>query len=214
MDLGVVWVSGSTGGAGDNRHLSSPARAGQPLEPREELDRRLRAIAAEQSRCLNVSEYLGNWSMNWRIVLITLGALVAAQGAVVKIYGNATWVTLTFIVLGVMIAVASGFDAAIKPGQRSPKYAQVAFSYERLHHTTVHSLMRLEAEATQAGVSATDVLKLLNELEEQLAAIRAEELSLAVNGPLGIGQPRRSRWMRTKGRFNWMRTKPEPGSTD
>jgi len=28
-----------------------------------------------------------------------------------------------------------------------------------------------------------DVLKLLDELEEQLTAIRAEELSLAVNGP-------------------------------
>ena len=210
----MVWVSGGTGGAGDNRTLSGPARGGQPLEPREELDRRLRDIADERSRCLRVSEYLGNWSMNWRIVLITLGALVAAQGAVVKIYGNATWVTLTFIVLGVMIAVASGFDAAIKPSQRSPKYAQVAFSYERLHQTTVHSLMRLEAEAKQAGVSAADVLKLLNELEEQLAAIRAEELSLAVNGPLGIGQPGRSRRMRTRRRFKWMRTNPEPGSTD
>jgi hypothetical protein len=206
-------VSGGAGGVGANRNLSGPARGGQPPEPREELDRRLRAVADERSRCLRVSEYLGNWSMNWRIVLITLGALVAAQGAMVKIYGNATWVTLTFIVLGVLIAVASGFDAAIKPGQRSPKYAQIAFTYERLHQTTVHSLMRLEAEAKPAGVSATDVLKLLNELEEQLAAIRAEELSLSVNGPLGIGQPR-SRWMRTKRHFKWMRTKPEPRSTD
>jgi hypothetical protein len=36
------------------------------------------------------------------------------------------------------------------------------------------------------------MLKLLDELEEQLTAIRAEELSLAVNGPLGAGQRRRS----------------------
>jgi hypothetical protein len=142
--------------------------------------------------CLRVAEYLGAWSQIWRILLITLGALVAAQGAAVKIYGNATWVTLTFIILGVVIAVASGFDATIKPGQRSPKYAQVAFRYEGLHQTTMYSLMRLEAEAKPAGVSAPDLLKLLNELEEQLTAIRAEELSLAVNGPLGAGQRRRS----------------------
>jgi hypothetical protein len=32
-------------------------------------------------------------------------------------WSNATWVTLTYIILGVVIAVASGFDATIKPGQ-------------------------------------------------------------------------------------------------
>jgi len=185
-------VSGRAGGIGDNRNLSGPAGGGQPLEPREELDRRLRYVDDERSRCLRVAEYLGAWSQIWRILLITLGALVAAQGAVVKIYGDATWVTLTFIVLGVVIAVASGFDATIKPGQRSPKYAQVAFRYEGLHQTTMYSLMRLEAEAEPTGVSVQDVLKLLDELEEQLTAIRAEELSLAVNGPLGAGQRRRS----------------------
>jgi hypothetical protein len=188
---GVVWVSGGTGSVGDNRNLSGPTRGGQPLEPREELDRRLQYVDDERSRCLGVADYLGAWGMIWRIMLITLGALVAAQGAMVKIYGNATWVTLTFIILGVLIAVASGFDATIKPGQRSPRYAQVAFTYERLHQTTMHSLMRLEAEAKPSGVSVQDVLKLLNELEEQLTAIRAEELSLAVNGPLGIGRSRR-----------------------
>ena len=130
--------------------------------------------------------------MIWRILLITLGALVAAQGAMVKIYGNATWVTLIFIILGVLIAVATGFDATIKPGQRSPRYAQVAFRYERLDQTTMHSLMRLEAETEPAGVSVPAVLKLLDELDEQLTAIRDEELSLSVNGPLGMGQPRRS----------------------
>jgi hypothetical protein len=185
-------VSGDAGGVGDHRNLSDPAHGGQPLEPREELGRRLQSVDDERSRCLHVAEYLGAWGMIWRILLITLGALVAAQGAVVKIYGDAAWVTLTFVILGVLIAVASGFDAAIKPGERSPKYAQVAFTYERLHQTTVRSLMRLEAEASAAGVSVPDVLKLLQELEEALAAIRAEELSLAVNGPLRIGQARRS----------------------
>jgi hypothetical protein len=189
VDLGVVWVSGDAGGVGDNRNLSGPTRGG---ELREELGRRLQYVDDERSRCLRVAEYLGAWGMIWRILLITLGALVAAQGAVVKIYGDAAWVTLTFVILGVLIAVASGFDATIKPGERSPRYAQVAFTYERLYQTTVHSLMRLEAEAAPAGVSVPDVLKLLHELEEALTAIRAEELSLAVNGPLRIGQPRRS----------------------
>jgi hypothetical protein len=186
----VVWVSGSTGGVEDNRNLSGPTRDGQPLEPREELDRRLQYVDDERSRCLVVADYLGAWGRIWRILLITLGALVAAQGAVVKIYGNATWVTISFIILGVLIAVASGFDATIKPSQRSPKYAQVAFKYERLYQTTMHSLMRLEAEAKPAGVSVPDVLELLNDLEEQLMAIRAEELFLAVDGPLGIGRGR------------------------
>jgi hypothetical protein len=155
------------------------------------LDARLRYVNAERSRCLLVADYLGAWGRTWRILLITLGALVAAQGAVVKIYGNANWVTVTFIVLGVLIAVASGIDATIKPGQRSPKYAQIAFKYERLYQTTMHSLMRLEAEAKPPGVGVPGVLTLLGELEVQLAAIRAEELSLAVDGPLGIGRPRR-----------------------
>ena len=161
------------------------------MEPRQELDRRLQYVDAERSRCLLVADYLGAWGRVWRILLITLGALVAAQGAVVKIYGNATWVTLSFIVLGVLIAVASGFDATIKPSQQSPKYAQVAFKYESLYLTTIHSRMRLEAKAESAGISVPDVLELLEELEKQLTAIRAEELSLAVDGPLGIGRPRR-----------------------
>ena len=194
-----MWVSEGTGVTGDERSLSGPTPGGQSLEPREELDRRLKYVEDEWSRCLRISEYLGAWGMIWRIVLITLGALVAAQGAVAKIYGNATWVTLIFIILGVLIAVASGIDATIKPGQRSPRYAQVAFTYERLHQTTMHSLMRLEAEAKPAGVSIADVLKLLNELEEQLTAIRAQELSLAVNGPLGIGQPRGTSRSRRRG---------------
>jgi hypothetical protein len=177
------------GGAGDKRHLRGLTRGDQPLEPREELDRRLQYLDDERSRCLDVADYLGAWGRIWRILLITLGALVVAQGAVVKIYGDATWVTLSFIILGVLIAVASGFDAAIKPSERSPKYAQVAFTYERLYRTTMRSLMLLEAEAKPAGVSVPDVLKLLNELEGQLVTIRTEELSLSVDGPLGIGRP-------------------------
>jgi hypothetical protein len=69
----------------------------------------------------------------------------------------------------------------------------VSVTPERLHQTTVYTLMRLEAEAAPAGVSAPDVLKLLNELEEAVTAIRAEELPLAVSSPLGMGQPRRYR---------------------
>ena len=224
-------MSGGTGGVGNNRNLSDPARSGQPLQPRDELIRRLEYVRDEGLRCLRVSERIGAWGMIWRPLLIVLGALVAAQGAVVKIYGDATWVTIMFIILGVVIAMASGFEAAIKPGQRSPKYTQVAFDYERLFQEKRQSLMRLEAEPNPEEVSATKVLNLLNDVEVKLTAIRTKELSLAVNGPLGIGEPRRSKWMRTKRRSKWItrllkwitraspqmdedQTKPEPGSTD
>jgi len=35
--------------------------------------------------------------MFWKITLIAIGALVAAQGAFVQVWGNANWITVTFI---------------------------------------------------------------------------------------------------------------------
>jgi hypothetical protein len=103
-----------------------------------ELGHLLDDIEFESRRCLDYSATLSTWSMFWHITLIFVGALVAAQGGALKAWGKSDWLTWSFIVLGAVTAVGSGFQAFFKPGERSPKFAQFGLDYEMLSQQTTY----------------------------------------------------------------------------
>lgn len=179
--------------ADDQRSGTGSVREGAPSALRNELCERLRHVDGERLRCSHVAQYLGAWSMTWRILLVTLGALVAAKSAVSNVYGDVRWVTLSFTVVGILIAVAGSFDAAIKPGERSPKYAQLALDYDHLIQKSKRDLLASEAVDESADAKVETIKRLLSDLEDELAKIHAKELSLSVGSPLGIGRPKAPR---------------------
>ena len=84
-----------------------------------ELGTRLLHLQQERARCIKYAAALSGWSLFWTISLIAVGALVAAQGAFAKVWGNASWLTITFIAFGVFTAAGTGFNSFFKPGERS-----------------------------------------------------------------------------------------------
>lgn len=164
-----------------------------------ELGTLLLRLQQERERCLNYAAVLSAWAMFWTISLIAVGALVAAQGAFAKVWGNASWLTVTFIAFGAFTAAGTGFNSFFKPGERSPKFAEVGFEYERVERN-----IRREAAALYRTVDlnipdqranfqeAMDGI--LYRADEQLDSVRTKELSLYVAGPATIGrQGRRNR---------------------
>jgi hypothetical protein len=97
-----------------------------------ELHTRLLLLRSERERCLKYAGTLSSWSLFWRSSLITVGAQVAAQGAFVKVWGNAGWVTVAFIFFGAFTAAGTGINAFFKPGERSPKFAGSALTMSAL----------------------------------------------------------------------------------
>lgn len=131
---------------------------------------------------------LSRWSYFWSVVLVAIGALVAAQGAFVKISGNAGWVTIVFIVLGVITSAGTGFNSYFKPGERSPKLTRVGLDYERSLTALTRRLEKAErgldpkASKSVSRYTATmDVL--LSDADAELDRLQREELAVYVAGP-------------------------------
>jgi hypothetical protein len=159
-------------------------------------------IEWESQRCLSYGARLSNWSMFWQVALIFIGAVVAAQGGALKAWGESGWLTSSFVLLGIFTAVGSGYQAFFKPGERSPKFAQMGLDYDVLHRET----KRAADAATRAAnvrdpldiASLQDALAtILQERYLQLAALRTREIALYVTGPVAVG--RRPRHVGHKG---------------
>ena len=163
-----------------------------------ELGTRLLHLQQERARCLNYAAALSGWSMFWTVSLIAVGALVAAQGAFAKVWGNANWLTISFIAFGVFTSAGTGFNSFFKPGERSPKFAEVGFEYER-----VEKNIRREAAALYRSMDpnipnqrigfqeAMDGI--LRRADQQLDSVRRKELSFYVTGPRTIGRYRKAK---------------------
>lgn len=160
-----------------------------------ELRTRLEHLRQERERCLNYAAVLSNWSMFWRISLIGVGALVAAQGAFAKVWGNANWITVTFIVFGVFTAAGTGFNSFFKPDERSPKFAEVGFQYERIEKDLSRDAAALY-RTVDLGVPDRranfyeKMDSILSQADNRLDSVRANELGLYVTGPVAIGRQR------------------------
>jgi hypothetical protein len=163
-----------------------------------ELGTRLLHLQQERARCLNYAAALSGWSMFWTVSLIAVGALVAAQGAFAKVWGNSNWLTITFIAFGVFTSAGTGFNSFFKPGDRSPKFAEVGFEYER-----VEKNIRREAAALyrtmgpnipNQRVSFEEAMDdILRRADQQLDLVRQKELSFYVTGPMTIGRYRKAK---------------------
>src|SRR6266545_4050962 len=168
----------------DSGKVRPPAGTARSVEQEvPELRGRLRYLNVEHDRCLKYANTLSGWSMFWKILLIAFGALIAAQGSFAKVWGNTNWITISFIVLGVLTAAASGFDAAFKPGERSPKFAAIAFEYEDLQKETyldANSLYREADLGTPDGRRTfnTKMDEVLKRSDAKLKAVRDKELAL------------------------------------
>jgi hypothetical protein len=178
----------------DSGKAKPPAATAQsPEDEVPELRKRLRYLNAEHGRCLKYANTLSGWSMFWKILLIAFGALIAAQGSFAKVWGNTNWITVSFIVLGVLTAAASGFDAAFKPGERSPKFAAIAFEYDDLQKEAfldASSLYRDADLGTPDGRRTFNIKmdELLKRLDAKLKTVRDKELALYVTGPTKMGR--------------------------
>lgn len=173
-----------------------------------ELASRLRHLDHERLRCLEYAAKLSGWAMFWKILLIMLGALVAAQGAFADVWGRAGWITIAFIVFGVLIALASGFDAIFKPAERSPRFAHMGFEYERLHRELLFATSSLLRQFPGGSTEYRDgafhgkVEKLARQSDAKLDAVREKELNLYVTGPARLGYSgvgREKLWRRWSG---------------
>jgi hypothetical protein len=156
-----------------------------------ELGDLLDDIDHESRRCLDYSATLSRWSMFWHITLIFVGALVAAQGGALKVWGSSAWLTASFIVLGVVTAVGSGFQSLFKPGERSPKFAKFGLDYEMLGRQTKHDA----DEALRASEPDSPALpgiwaEIASVRYLQFMELRTSELSLYVVGPGKLGRRR------------------------
>lgn len=172
--------------------MQSPAVEDTDTSGAVDLEDRLRAFAQGRDRCLKAAKNLSLWSYFWNVILIGVGALVAAQGAFVKLAGDAAWVTVLFIVFGVITAAGSGYNAFFKPGARSPKFAKAAFEYDR----AIKDLQREIWEANDSvdldapgGPEALDakLVALSKAADDRFDALRLEELALYATGPTSMG---------------------------
>ena len=149
---------------------------------------RLTEFERGRDRCLRAAKNLSLWSYFWNVMLIGVGALVAAQGAFVKIAGNAAWVTVLFIILGVLTAAGSGYNAFFKPGARSPKFATLAFQYDRAARDLERQVRALthpsDALSTQPATDPEAARSALStQADDRLDALRLQEIALYATGP-------------------------------
>jgi hypothetical protein len=163
-----------------------------------ELGTRLLHLQQERARCLNYAAALSGWSMFWTVSLIAIGALVAAQGAFAKVWGNASWLTIAFIAFGVFTSAGTGFNSFFKPGERSPKFAEVGFEYERVERNIRREAAALyrtmEPDVPTQRVSFQEAMDgILRRADQQLDTVRRKELSFYVTGPMTIGRYRKAK---------------------
>jgi hypothetical protein len=161
-----------------------------------ELESRLEHLQQERVRCLSYAAALSGWSMFWSVSLVSIGALVAAQGAFAKVWGNSNWLTITFIVFGAFTSAGTAFNSFFKPAERSPKFAEVGFEYERAEKT-----LRREAAALYRTMDPSlpdqrarfqeAMDEILHEADQELDCVRRKELSFYVTGPMTIGRYRK-----------------------
>jgi hypothetical protein len=136
--------------------------------------------------------------MFWTVSLVAVGALVAAQGAFAKVWGNASWLTITFIVFGVFTSAGTGFNSFFKPGERSPKFAEVGFEYGRVEKNIRREAAALyrttDPNIPNQRVSFREAMDgILHRADQQLDSVRRKELSFYVTGPMTIGRYRRAK---------------------
>jgi hypothetical protein len=93
-----------------------------------DLATRISRIDHEAERCFEYAAKLSGFAMFWKALLIVLGALVAAQGAFVLVWGQAKWISILFILFGIFTALSSGFDILFRPAERSPEFARMGLS--------------------------------------------------------------------------------------
>lgn len=114
---------------------------------------------------------------------------MAAQGGANKSFGSATWVTVSFVVLGVLIAVGSGYQAFFKPGERSPKFAAMALDYIALADSTTAAADRAVRQAREQdpGTVVDELETIMVDTRAKLSTLRRKEIGIYVTGPTGIG---------------------------
>ena len=153
-----------------------------------ELAERLLELDDGRLRCFKHAANLSRWAFFWTVVLVGIGAVVAAQGAFAKISGSASWLALVFVFLGVLTAAGSAYNAYFKPAARSPEFAAVALDYE----AAIFSLQRELANANHdhdpsepASLTRFDATlsALLASADDALDRIQHAELKLYVTGP-------------------------------
>jgi hypothetical protein len=150
-------------------------------------------IEEESERCLKYAATLSRWSVFWKITLVLVGALVAAQGGALKAWGASTWLTGSFVVLGVIMAVGSSYQAFFNPGERSPKFAEFGLEYMRLAYETKQeaaTVARAASRTQPIDVSALQELlaSIVQNCFGELATLRRSEIELYVTGPVSVGR--------------------------
>jgi hypothetical protein len=153
-----------------------------------ELKQLLLKLDKERDRCLKNAANLSNWATFWTLSLVVVGAVVAAQGAFTKVWGNDNWISIAFVILGIFTSAGAGFQSAFKPAVRSPQFTESGLEYDRLArslHRDAAALYRSQDPDTPAQnatfMNAMDVL--LKNADEQLKAAQDKELSIYVTGP-------------------------------
>jgi hypothetical protein len=100
------------------------------------------------------------------------------------VWGQARWITVTFILFGVFTAFGSGFDALFRPAERSSKFARMGFEYEVLRDELfdqAQSLMR------QGPKDATE--DLARQIKARFRTLKEKEVDLYVTGPVNMVDP-------------------------
>jgi hypothetical protein len=153
-----------------------------------ELKKLLLDLGHERDRCLKYGGTLSAWAMFWTLTLVAVGAVVAAQGAFIKVWGNAGWISITFIALGVFTSLGTGYQSVFKPGIRSPQFAEVGLEYDRLarslHRDAAAIYRSYDLSAPDRAASFMAAMDdLLSKADEQLRAVQDKELGLYITGP-------------------------------
>jgi hypothetical protein len=126
---------------------------------------------------------LSRWSMFWSIALVLIGSLIAAQGGALKAWGESLWLTASFVVLGIVAAVGSGFQAMFKPGERSPKFEAFGLSYRRLYERMEEGRDERIRQAGDSETAQGELMRFVVEMRDERTRLRCEELDLYVAGP-------------------------------
>lgn len=162
-----------------------------------ELKKLLLNLDQERDRCLTNAARLSNWATFWTLSLVIVGALVAAQGAFTKVWGNGNWISIAFVILGVFTSAGAGFQSAFKPGVRSPQFTETGLVYDRLArglHRDAAALYRSHdlSAPDQAAAFMNAMDGLLSKADDQLQAAQDKELSIYVTGPTMMWRTRKS----------------------
>jgi hypothetical protein len=160
-----------------------------------DLATRIRRLDHESERCFEYAAKLSGFAMFWKVLLVVLGTLIAAQGAFVLVWGQAKWISVAFILFGILTALGSGFDTLFRPAERSPEFAHMGFEYERLRRELffeARSLMRggPKDHAGQQGAEFQNAIEdLARQTDTKFDALRGKEVALYIMGPVNMVDP-------------------------